>query len=75
MERQVIAGSDAPAWWASTKLPNIFGGCEMKYISRFQVREYIRKGFEYGLTMRQIIDSIRIINERERVIIQGVYGW
>ena len=47
----------------------------MKYISRYQVREYIRQGISYGLTMRQIIDSIRIINERERIIKEGVYGW
>ncbi len=47
----------------------------MKYLSRFQVRNYIRQGIEMGLTIRQIIDSIRIKNKRNEELVTGRYGW
>lgn len=47
----------------------------MKYLNRHQVREYIARGIKYGLTTRQIVDSIRVIDRREYEIHTGRYGW
>jgi len=47
----------------------------MKYLSRYEVREIIKKCFAYNLTLSQIKKTVRVREIREMEERTRKYGW
>ena len=47
----------------------------MKYLSRYEIREIIRKCLSYNLTLSQIKQTVRAREIRKMEERTGKYGW